>query len=335
MAKEILLYGGIYSSSVERFIEAVNELKDGEDLVLRVNTLGGSPEDMTGMIAKFQEFKGKKIIKVDGKAYSSGAFFLLYADSKDVEMTSSSKLMIHRAGYPARIESDKSIMTDARWEFLAGINKNLRSALEARVDSDNFKKITGVSIDEIFSTDSRIDVFLDAEQSKELGLVGRVNNISPARTAQIAADYTSIAAQYESVKIQEITPAKAEIEENKSEVVNKKGKMTIGEIKSTHPEAYGEIMALGVSQEKDRAGAWSVFAEIDAKRVKEGIKSGESMSETDRAEFSLAASKGVEAKAIEAESQKEVETKKVPAAKTEAEIEAEGVDAFFNEVESK
>jgi ATP-dependent protease ClpP protease subunit len=80
MAKEILLYGDIYDYSAETFINAMNELDGTEELTVRINSNGGEPNSMAGMIDKFQSYAGPKKIKIDGKAFSSAFFFALYVD---------------------------------------------------------------------------------------------------------------------------------------------------------------------------------------------------------------------------------------------------------------
>jgi len=73
MAKEVLLYGEMYSWSARDFISAVEDAK-GSDLSVRVNSMGGDVDYGYGMIAKFKEFEGKKSVKVDGSAASMAAF---------------------------------------------------------------------------------------------------------------------------------------------------------------------------------------------------------------------------------------------------------------------
>jgi ATP-dependent protease ClpP protease subunit len=82
MAKEILLYGDINSDSSSLFITRLNDAI-ADDISVRVNTNGGNPEYGWGSVAKFAEHPGKKSCKVDGKAYSFGAYFLCYTE--DVE----------------------------------------------------------------------------------------------------------------------------------------------------------------------------------------------------------------------------------------------------------
>jgi len=323
MAKEILIYGGINAYSAERFIDAVNALPEGSDLILRINTNGGSPEDMTGMIAKFKEFKGNKKIIVDGKAYSSGAYFLLYADAENIEMSDTSKIMIHRAAYPSWIEGSKEHMTEERKSILKGVNDNLRSALEARISTDDFKSVTKVGFDEIFSMDSRVDVFLDAKQAKKLGLVSKVNVLTPKRKKQIDAEYISIAAEYNGIKTQDvvgINPAVSPVLAG-SQKLNVKKKMTKEEFKEQDSKAYGEIVAEGEAKEKDRAAAWNVWASVDAKKVLAGIESGLPMGMKDTQEFLLASNSSKEVSGIEGVNAEPVQTTKV-----ETELEAEAAE---------
>lgn len=319
MAKEILLYGGVNTYSVERFIEEVNALGENDDLILRINTNGGSPEDMTGMIAKFQEFNGNKKIKVDGYAYSAGAFFLLYANSEDVEATDVSKLMLHRAAYPTFLEKDPKFMTEDRKSFLGLVNSNLRKALESKVDEGKFRDVANIGYDELFSLDTRIDVFLNAEQAKDLGLISKINKITPEKALEIKANYDSILASHSGCLF-------AEIKDESVVTVNKTNKqtkkMTIDEIKASSPEAYNQIVDLGRNQERDVAKSWLVFAEVDLTRVKAGITSGNVMSQTDLAEFTLKAISAKEVKSLEVESVQPLLTVPVTSAESE-------VDSFY------
>ncbi len=62
MAKEILLYTGIYSYSAANFIRELEDNK-GEDICVRGNCGGGSMFDTYGMIAKFKEHpKAKRMV---------------------------------------------------------------------------------------------------------------------------------------------------------------------------------------------------------------------------------------------------------------------------------
>lgn len=62
-------------------------------------------------------------------------------------------------------------------------------------------------------------------------------------------------------------------------------KMNKAELKQAHPELYSEVLAEGVSNEKDRVGSWMAYSEADPKAVAEGISSGKAISATESNQF--------------------------------------------------
>jgi len=79
---EILLYGPIWSQSTRQFMLDM-QMIDTESLTIRINTDGGSVEDGWSIVTRIAEFEGKKLVKVDGRAYSMGCWALLYADETE------------------------------------------------------------------------------------------------------------------------------------------------------------------------------------------------------------------------------------------------------------
>jgi ATP-dependent protease ClpP protease subunit len=274
MAKDILLYGEIYSGSARSFIDALGDAGDN-DVTVRVNTNGGDVDYGYGMIAKFKELKGRKLVKVDGSATSMGAFFTLYAD--EVEALDVSNFTFHRAAYPEWVERDAKMMEGYREQVLTKANKDLRAALESKVDAAQWESITGVSIDAMFSRDSRVDVLLTAQQAKKLGIVSKINTLTTQKKAEIEARLVAMGEQVTGLRLA------AKVEPNTNP--NLKA-MTIETLKAEHPEVYAAAHKAGVTQERDRVGAWAVFADVDVKAVTEGIKSGEGITATATAEFS-------------------------------------------------
>jgi ATP-dependent protease ClpP protease subunit len=297
MAKEVLLYGEMYSYSARDFIRSVEEAK-GSDLSVRVNSMGGDVDYGYGMIAKFKEFEGKKSVKVDGSAASMAAFFTLYAD--DVEALDVSTFTFHRAAYPEWIERDAKQMDGYREQVLTKANADLRAALESKVDAAEWERVTGVTIDEMFSRDSRIDVLLTAKQAKQLGIVSKINALTPQKSAEIEARLLALGESVTGLRL----AAKNEPKPNKP---NPKA-MTIETLKAEHPEVYAAAVNAGVTQERDRVGAWAVFADVDVKAVTEGIKSGASITATATAEFSRKAFAAGQVAALEENSPKPTAT---------------------------
>ena len=181
MAKELLLYGGMYSWNITDFIKEMEAMKNS-DIVLRVNTNGGDVKDSWGAVAKFAEHpKGKKV-KVDGSADSMGLYFLCYTN--DVECLDTSTFLLHRAGYSSYWETNDRLSAE-EWASLNATNAKLRAALEAKINVAKFTAIKNVTLDQVFSNEGRLDVELNAEEALAIGLVNKINTITPGVRAQI------------------------------------------------------------------------------------------------------------------------------------------------------
>tara|TARA_R110001632_G_scaffold89055_5_gene192187 strand:+ start:2646 stop:3626 length:981 start_codon:yes stop_codon:yes gene_type:complete len=297
MAKEILLYSEIYSYSAVDFINQMNDA-DGKDITLRINSPGGDVLDSYGMIAKFAEYQGNKKIKVDGKAYSMAAFFLAYAD--EVEALDVSEILIHRAAYPTWYEAREDFKDSDDYKALVSTNKSLRTALENKIDTEAFDKISKYSLDEIFSMESRLDSNLTSKQALKIGLISKVNKLTSKMSAEIEGHVKMTAQKFSG------TETKTELN-NKP---NKSNKMTANELKANHPGVYSEVLALGsesgIKAERDRVGAWLAFVDADTETVVAGVKDGESLSQTAMAELSRKAFSVANLKTIEANSEEAV-----------------------------
>jgi len=288
---ELLIYGFIYDFSAAEFVSAFAEV-EGESVTCRINTNGGGPEAGWSMIGRLIEFKGSKLVKVDGKAYSMGAFILCYAD--DSECYDVSQFLFHRASYGMWYENE--YMDEGQRTNLINVNKKLREAFEAKIDVAKFENLkvckeAGITVNRLFSMEERVDVYLTADDAKKIGLVNRIVKITPSKAASINKSVAKMAANSESIDALMIKIPIVEATKetpNAPEVKPKNtSKMTPEEFKALHPEAYASIVGTGIAQERDRVGAWAVFAEIDPKAVAEGIKSGNPLSMTATAEFQM------------------------------------------------
>jgi len=302
MEKEILLYEYIYSYSVANIIKEIEAAK-GNDLVFRVNTPGGEVMYAIGIFAKYQEFAGNKKVKVDGAADSCGAILCCYA--KDVECLDVSTFLFHRASYGSYYESDPRYFTEDAKASLINCNKNLRAAMEGKMTDAAFTKETGVSYDELFSMDNRIEVELTADQALRLGLVNKVTKITPEKKAAVEAVKLRIAAERAGIP----APIDTSVTEKNSnpQKINSTI-MTIEKLIAEHPEVYAAAVKHGVTAERDRIGSFMAFNHIDPKAVKEGIDSGETMTETQRSEFSLKAVSSLAKKQAAADNAEPTET---------------------------
>lgn len=269
---EILLYGPIWQQSSAEFINAINEIEGDGGLKIRINSEGGDVMYGWGCIAKYKEFTGEKLVVVDGQAMSMAFYFLCYSDNS--EALDVSRFLIHRAAYSKWYEDE--YMTEAEKLSLTQINADLEKAFRNKVDVEKFEQITGFKVKDIFSMDSRIDVEINAKQAKQIGLISKINTITPQKKAEINAQMQRVAASY-GFTVNENTTAETAQNSINSKINNK---MTIEQLRAEHPELVAQIVASAIRDEKDRVGAWMKFMSVDAEAVTAGINSGEQVSQT-------------------------------------------------------
>lgn len=276
MAKEILLYSGIYDFTAEDIIGKLNE-NMSEAVDLRTNCPGGSVFAGWGIAAKIKEH-GNVNLKVDGLAASMGAVFCLY--SKSVECLSVSRFMLHRA--------DMRVESPDQQAFLDSINKDLKTQMMKKLDAEAFLQVSGMSIDAMFEGEQK-DVWLTAKQAKKIKLVDSIKKLEPSEAMAMNEMMYKVAASMKE---------ETKFEKPKSTIMN------LQELKQNHPAIFAEAVAIGVAQEKDRVESCLVFNELDPKGVKEAIESGKPLSQKQMADFSL---KSVQAQLLAATSKDNAE----------------------------
>lgn len=311
---DILLYNTIYSYTAAEFIRRMDEeiALGTDEIVCRINGDGGDPQYGFGIISKWQQYQGAKKIQVDGKAYSMYAFMLCYATN--VTCLDVSDFIIHRAAYPRWFESDPELFTPDARAFLNTINKQLRTALEARIDVAKFESTKGVTIKQLFSLDDRVDVRLTAAEAKSIGLVDKIEKITPVKKQEINALDVKMAAQY---KLPPVAAFAGDDDNNDTpiapippkKVPTTSKNMTLTEFKTAHPEIYAQAIAEGVAAERDRVSAWMVFAPIDLPAATKGITEGKNVTMAITAEFSLKSVSAAAVKDLEEQNAGEVTTK--------------------------
>lgn len=323
--KQVLLYSGIYDFVAEYFIEQLNDIPIDEDITVRINSPGGNVFAGWGMIAAINERKGNVYMKVDGNASSMAFYIALYGFK--VEALDVTKFLLHRADGYVRDETDQ--------KFLDGINKDLRAKLEKRIDKKIFKDVTGIDFNQIFDSEKRIDVWISAKDAKKIGLVDKVVRLDPK---EIEAINTNLVA-FSNTCVQGSTQASqgGENKENsnkENKINNKKTKkMTIQELKASHPELFAEVIKKGADAEKERVQAWLAFKSIDMKAVENGIESNALVTQKVMAEMTVKMQTVKTVKDVKSENTQEINTKKeTPEATTEEKeflkAEAEALEAI-------
>ena len=298
-----------------------------EDLDIRICCNGGEPTAMWAMLSKLSEMPNKKKAKVDGKAYSGGAFALCYMD--DVEAIDTSEFLFHRAAYSSYFESNPEYFDDATRGNLERVNASLRKAMEAKLDIPQFEKIAKCSMDELFSTKDRKDVFLTAKQAKQIGLVNRVTQITPKRKNEIETTMANVASIRSGFKMAAIhTPI--ENQNNNMEI------KTLADLKANYPAIYAEAKQKGAAAELSRVNSFNVFRAVDPKAVDEAIKTGKPFTTDFQSEMLLKAASGKALTELEKEAAKPVNTPEAAnvAETPEAKAKREQLEGFEKSVDS-
>jgi ClpP class serine protease len=137
------------------------------------------------------------------------------------------------------------------------------------------------------------------------------------------ASFTEVISMVESV---------SKIESKSNNNNSNSNKMTKEELKQQHPTVYSEVIAEGVSNEKDRVGSWMAYSEADPKAVAEGISSGRSITATESNQFLVAIAQKGRLNAFSADNAVEIVSKETTtepiAEKTAAQLELEAASDF-------
>ncbi len=304
-------------------IKEIEEIKDNE-ISLAWFSRGGAV--LAGWnFADFLNQSDKKITaRVTGMAASMGAALLPFFDK--AIGAKQSWVMIHApAGGSGKV--------------LDEVRGQLKDALNAKVDDDKFKAITGVTISEAMnqSGDDRVDYWLTGQQAYDIGLYDELFDITPKDTENIAFDEITNSFGYdipEHVKesISNLIPTVegSSADDNKLNIQ----KMDLTKLKAEHPEVYtaafneGQTAGItaGVKQENERTGAYLVFADVDKENVLAGIKSGEAMNETQRNEFLRKSAEAKAGKGLEEGSPEDLNTGAAEVDALDAYLEAKGIN---------
>ena len=228
-------------------------------------------------------------------AFSFGFQFCVNADY--VKCLDVSDFMLHRAAYPEWVESNPDYFDEGMKAELNRTNSLFEKAIKNKLNIDAIQEIMdtkpelkGAKFKDIFSLDSRIDVYFNAKEAKKIGLVNEIITVTPEKRAEIMAEKHLMAAEFTGFSSQK----KEEVQTQKQKI-----KMDLQTLKTAHPSVYAEALAEGVTAEKDRVEGWLTFNEVDAKAVTDGIASGKGITPKNMGEFTLKAmGKSIVAEAV-------------------------------------
>ncbi len=282
--KELYLYSPIYSGVAENLLAQMEENSDN-DICLRMNTPGGSVLAGWGICIKMRERTAKTKIKVDGAAMSMGCYALAFAD--EVECSDVSKFMLHPADMYVSDETDQA--------FLDSMNTDLRAGLESKIDGKKMKELTGYSIADMFEKKDTPDIHFGADVAKKIGLVNKVNKLTPAEATAMAETMKYFAVAATAIENKSKQTVMAEIK-------------TLAEFQSAHPELYAQAVKVGIEKERDRVMAFMVFRKVDAKAVAKAIKKGKEITAEFQSEMARKQNSPEALRALEKENAKDIVT---------------------------
>lgn len=321
MAKPLLLYAPIYDFVAEAFVDKMNDVPEGEDIDIWVNSPGGRVFAGWSIIGGMQKRTGKKKVTVMGHAASMAVYFALFAD--EVEALEVSQFMIHRA--------DGYVETPEDQQFLDKINKDLRKQMELRLDVEAFEKSTGKTLDQIFDPSQRIDLWIDAKTAKKIGLVDKIKKLTPEETKAYSDKFVAFA-DFEGEQRSKPEPQRSEKEaENNNNQKSKK--MNLTELKAQHPELVEAIQKEAVSAERNRVNSFLAFIDIDKENVIKATKEGSEFNSAVMAEMTVKLTAHITKGNIEGDSSNnekpvtEKVTKEATAEEKEVEAEVKTVSA--------
>lgn len=182
MARPILLYTPIFSDTAERITQQLFEYPEKKDIEIWLNTPGGAVSSGWSIVAAINELNRNVNVTVVGDAASFGFIMLLFANN--VKAYDTANFMIHRAA-----SWFEDLMNEDELKEIEDRNKIIRTKLEARINEDKFKEITGKSFDDIFDMEDRLDVNLTAKQANEIGLIDEVVTLDVKKRKEIESKY--------------------------------------------------------------------------------------------------------------------------------------------------
>lgn len=263
MAKELYLFSSIYEWTAEAIASQIHDCM-GKPATLRALSTGGNVFASYTIYQKIKEH-GDITLKIDGALMSAAAFLPLF--SKSSSCLNVSRFIFHRA--------DMFVCDAESQDYLNQINADLKSMMVEKIDAGKWKKITGITIDEMFNPETRIDVILTGKQAVEVGLVSELVTLTPQMQKEITALNNNF------IKV----AAHAETPQLKKPIME----ITVAKLKAENPAVYKEVLALGktigAKNEKARIEAWMKFVKVDAKSVEAGIASGNVMSQAEMIDF--------------------------------------------------
>lgn len=331
MAKELIFYSDIYNGSVKTAVESLQQIDKDEDVLIRLNSGGGSVTAGFSFLSVLSERTGSVNAVIDGQAASMAAFWLPFFSN--VVANDTSTIMFHKAAFSSWYTPSAEEQAE-----LDKTNKLFEKKMRAKVvDSDEGEEFLG----KLFEKGKRNDITISAAKAKRLGLVSKVKTLKPSAFSGMQM----VAMVEENSEIVTLKEPVASTQEDKEVIKTSKlnkNSMEItpemqAKIDAAREEGKQEGIVLGKSEglkegaeaEQARQADWKCYEKIDPVAVAAGIASGKAVTNQDIAGFMEAAQKGA---AVSAHAEDNTEDNAPTAGKSPEEIEAAAQQAEFDKL---
>ena len=279
--------GGGSSAAVELMVDAITEVKQTKPVYGLISKGGMAASAMYGILAPCNKIFAESGMSIVGSAGTMIQFEGKAANSTDPDGTKNIRLYATKSvnknkGFEEALNNDNyTVLTS---ELLDPINEDFLKMIEK--NRPTLKGTTFHTGETVFAKDG-VGTYIDGIQSFD------------KTVKSIMSDYKTNYKTTESSK------------KNNNLTTNS---MTIEELKQQHPATYNSIFEAGVSSERDRCGAWMAHVSTDPESVKNGIKSGNSISATEREELLVKANSKANLAKLETDSAAAVVTPESSAA---------------------
>ena len=247
---EIKLYGtiGYPGMTSQQFKTLLAEADSSQELVIRIDSEGGSVFDGFGIYDAIKAWQGSTRAVVESSAFSIASFIAMAADT--VEITENGYLMIHNPwmqteGDFAQLAKDAATLSKLRDQMLAV-----------------YADATGKTPEEMEQV-MRAETFLDAGDAVAQGYVDRV--LPTARRSAAAAKYRGNMPEQvrESLNVSGDLSGEMEAQQGDPPMSNQKILATTKSIKARWPLAKSDFIVAALEQEMtDEQVAEKMMAEV-------------------------------------------------------------------------
>lgn len=121
-----------------------------------------------------------------------------------------------------------------------------------------------------------------------------------------------------------------EMNTNSNININPNSKMTKEELKQQHPELYQEVVQVGATAQQEIVNSWLPFFEADSKAVLEGIKSGNTLLESQKNTFLVAIAQKGKLNALQSDNAPDIVVNETETVETVADAKKAEAEAAFN-----